>query len=236
MSKAPPLLKIEPGRHFYRALNKVYDDNGERANTAIDPNPFLQVKFTSDIRAIYSDGTVTAGRFSPFRSNDKAVPALYIAPTRETAYFETVLRPLATDSVVTLSSKEFQNLAVATISFRKELTFADCRAAYLKGGAEAFWDISFDDLFNKSQLKCLDIARTLAKHIHNTYPNVDGLVWDSVQQGNIVPVYVIFGPKREGDIHLEVDALEDIATWKPYLHQAVQNDHLTISSDLASLL
>ncbi|MFS1918554.1 MULTISPECIES: hypothetical protein [unclassified Vibrio] len=63
MSKTPPLLIIEPGRHFYRALNRVYNDNGERACTAIDPNPFLQVQFTSDIRAIYSDGTAAAGHF-----------------------------------------------------------------------------------------------------------------------------------------------------------------------------
>ncbi|CCN40123.1 hypothetical protein VIBNIFTn2_120105 [Vibrio nigripulchritudo FTn2] len=236
MSKRPPLLKIESGRHFYRALKVELDGNGDRAYTATDPNPFLGVEFLSDIRAKYDDGSVVYGRFAPFRSNGKAVPALYMAPTKETAYFEAVLRPLASSAGTTLSSNEFKNLAVATISFDKELSFADCRAAYLKGGAEAFWDVSFEELFNKSQIKSLDAARTLAKYIHETYPDVDGLVWDSVQQNGIVPVYILFGPKRTANIHSEVNALSDIPTWKPYLHQSVANGHLTISSDLAALL
>ncbi|WP_224067939.1 RES domain-containing protein [Vibrio penaeicida] len=236
MNNTPPLLTIESGRHFYRALRKSFDDRGNRNYTAIDPNPFLYVEFLTDVRATFQNGATVEGRFSPFRSNGKAVPALYIAPTKETAYFETVLRPQATRANKTLSAKEFDDLAVATISFEESLTLADCRSAYLKGGLESFWDMTFDDLFNKSQMKCMDNARTLAKQIYETYPDVDGLVWDSVQQGNIVPVYLLFGPKREATIHLEIDAWEDIPTWKPYLYQAVSQQTLSVDKDLAAKL
>lgn len=232
----PPQITISAGTQLYRALNKVLLPNGERAYEALDPNPFSNLDWLSDTRALYNDGEPVAGRFAPFRDkNNEPVPALYLAPLKETAYYEFVLRPLSSKSIKTLSKREFEKLEVATITLERDLVLADCRENYLLKGADEFWDIDYNSLFNASQLSCLDAARGLAKKIHDQYPNIDGLVWDSVRHPN-VPVYVIFGPKRAGKIIKSVDALNDITSWKPYLRKEVNNNTLIISPDLAAII
>lgn len=234
--KPPPTLTITAGTQLYRALNKEILANGERAYDALDPNPFLDLEWISDTRALYKDGQAVGGRFSPFRdTNDAPVPALYLAPLKETAYYEFVLRPLSSNSIKTLSKGEFEKLEVATITLEQDLILADCRQNYLLNGDDEFWNVEFDNLFNASQLKCIDTARRLAKKIHDQYPNIDGLVWDSVRHSN-VPVYVIFGPKRMGKIIASMDALSDIPVWKPYVRKEVTNKTLIIAPDLAAII
>ncbi|EPV9179469.1 RES domain-containing protein [Vibrio cholerae] len=235
-TKLPPIFTIPAGTQLYRALNKEFLSNGQRAYTALDPNPFKDLEWLSDTRALYKDGSAVAGRFSPFRDEyNNPVPALYLAPLKETAYYEFVLRPMSASSIKTLSKREFERLEVATITLDHDLRLADCRENYLFNGADRFWDIEFDALFNTSQIKSIDNARSLAKKIHDQYPNIDGLVWDSVRHTN-VPVYVVFGSARTGKILRAIDALSDIPTWRPYLRKEINNGTLVIAPDLASII
>ncbi|MEL6117839.1 RES domain-containing protein [Photobacterium sp. SP02] len=233
----PPEFEIEASRQLFRVLRHECDEEGKRLYTALDPNPFKQLEWISDIRARDQNGHAITGRFSPFRNKlREAVPALYLAAMPETAYYEAVLRPMGNSALRTLSKKQFDDLEVATLSFQSALRFADCRQAYLEGGSDAFWPYSFDQLFNTTQLKSMDNARSLAKSIADNYPHLDGLVWDSVQQGSCVPVYVLFGRRRAGDIHRIKAALDDIPTWRPYLRNEVAKGNLMIAPDLAAIL
>lgn len=233
----PPLLEIEAGRQLFRVLKHEVDENGNRRYTALDPNPYFGLTWLNDLRALYPDGVAVSGRFSPFRDQQgKAVPALYLAPAKETAYYETVLRPMSTSSLRTLSRSQFDALEVATVSFESSITLADCRETYLEGGEDQFWPYSFEELFLGSQLRCIDNARGLAKHIYDTYPIIDGLVWDSVQHGNIVPVYMLFGNRRQGVIQHTVAALDDVSTWKPYLRKLTKEGTLAVAPDLSVVL
>jgi hypothetical protein len=72
--------------------------------------------------------------------------------------------------------------------FSKSLKFADSRMIYLIG---------------------------LAKFVYENY-DVDSLVWDSSQKGQIISVYLMFGLRRECEIHHSVIALDDVATRWPY--------------------
>ncbi|BDU41100.1 hypothetical protein VIBNISFn27_p10059 [Vibrio nigripulchritudo SFn27] len=237
VTQEAPTLTIPAGTQLYRALSKVFSSEGERAYEALDPNPYLELEWLSDIRALYEDGVAVAGRFAPFRDQSGSpVPALYLAPMKETAYYEFVLRPVGNSAIKALSKNEFVALEVATVVFEDALTLADCRENYLLGGEDEFWDKSHDELFQASQLKSLDAARTLAKSIYDQYPDIDGLVWHSVQHGRVVPVYVIFGPKRRGSIVRTIEALDDIPTWKPYLRAEVREKRLVVSADLAAIL
>lgn len=236
MANPPPVITIESGRRLYRVLKREYDTAGNRRYTALDPNPYPNLDWINDIRALYSDGEAVAGRFSPFRSNGVSVAALYLAPTPETGYLEMVLRPSGNMAPRTLSIHEFTSLEVATVSFEDELKLADCRENYLKGGSDEYWAHSKDELFSARQLKCQDSARTLAKFIYENFEYLDGLVWDSIQHGNIVPVYMLFGDRRDGEIHHSIMALDDIPTWRPYLRLFEKSDNLVIAPDLAAIL
>ncbi|MDO6706957.1 RES domain-containing protein [Photobacterium sp. 1_MG-2023] len=233
----PPVFEIDARRQLFRVLRHECDEAGERLYTALDPNPFKQLEWISDIRARDQHGNAVTGRFAPFRNKfQEAVPALYVAAMPETAYYEAVLRPMGNSARRTLSKKQFEDLEVATLSFQSTLRVADCRQAYLEGGADAFWPYSFDQLFHTTQLRSMDNARSLAKYVADNYPNLDGLVWDSVQQGHCVPVFVLFGPRRPGEIHRTKAALDDIPTWRPYLHKEVARGNLVIAPDLAAIL
>lgn len=232
----PPSITIAAGQQFHRVIKREEDDQGNRKYDALDPNPFRNLEWLSDVRALYSDGTAVSGRFSPFLGSDSVpVPALYLAPIPETAYFEVILRPSA-KGVIALQKSEVAKLEIARVSFKKPLKLADCRKCYLQDGSQPFWDYTFDQLFEAAQMKCLDNARSLAKFIHDSYPDIDGLVWDSVQHGNLVPVYMIFGERRDGMIEATANALSDIAVWKPYLLNCIADKTVVVSTDIAALL
>ncbi|BCL73928.1 hypothetical protein TUMSATVNIG1_59130 (plasmid) [Vibrio nigripulchritudo] len=236
VTQEAPTLTIPAGTQLYRALSKVFSSEGDRAYEALEPNSYLELEWLSDIRALYEDGEAVAGRFAPFRDQSGfPVPALYLAPMKETAYYELVLPPVGNSAIKALSKNEFVALEVATIVFEDALTLADCRENYLLGGEDEFWNKSHDELFQASQLKSLDASRALAKSIYDQYPHIDGLVWYSVQHGRVVPVYVIFGPKRRGSTVRTIEALDDIPTWKPYLTE-VKEKRLIVSADLAAIL
>jgi len=254
MNKKPPIHTIKAGTQLYRALTKEYLDAAKtkRTYTALDPNPFKGLEWKGETRA-FKDGVAVAGRFAPFRSSKgNAVPALYLAETKITAYYEFVLRPFEIIIPVdehgieiadpieqnrkTLSRKEFENLEAAQITFLDDLHFADCRRTYLKGEEDEFWDYAFEDLYSHKQLRSQDAARRLAKYIYETYPDIDGLVWDSVQHDGVVPAYILFGSKRNGSLVSTVMALDEIPVWKPYLRRCVKEKLMVISPDLSSLL
>lgn len=234
---APPIFSITQGTQLYRVLKKELDPDNHPLYEALDPNPFSHIRFRdgSDTRANYADNTPVEGRFGPFRKTagkHTAVPLLYLTRTPETAYYEAMLRPLSQHSTRIISLKTLMPLYVARLSFNEDLHFADCRATFLEEGSTPFWKLSFNALFSSSQLKSIDCARGLAKHIYKTYPNLDGLVWDSVQTGMPSPVFILFGPKRRGKIETQIMALEDIATWKPYLMAEQKKGRVLADPDL----
>ncbi len=234
----PPCVTIEANRQLYRVVKREFDSEGKRLYVALDPNPYANLTWFegSDVRATYSDGQSVPGRFSPFRSNGSSVPTLYLAATKETAYFEAMLRPIGSDAIHTLEAATLEPLEAASLSFESDLILADCRRTYLHGGADEFWQVTYEELFESSQMKSMDNARTLAKYIYDTYPDIDGLVWDSVQHGRIVPVYMLFGQRRAGSISHTIMALDDVATWKPYLRDAIEQGQLIAAPSLTAYL
>ncbi|MDA0383558.1 RES domain-containing protein [Vibrio owensii] len=233
----PPTLEIAAEVQCYRVIKREFGTDNQRLYDGLDPNPFNDLEWLSDTIAFYQDGEAVSGRFAPFRSKDGIpVPVLYLAPLKETAYFEAMLRPVGHDGLRTLEKDYVQNLEAVCLTFDAPLKLADCRAAYLKGGDEAFWDYTEDELFNQTQLKCIKSARALAKHIYDNYPEIDGIVWDSVQHSGCVPCYMLFGKRRAGKIGHTFGAIVDRASWKPYFYQAAKSGQVSMAHDLAALM
>lgn len=237
-SLTPPTITLHKGQQLYRLVKREVGLDGERLYTSLDPNPYRGLDWIDDVRALYSNGEAVAGRFTPFKDEGgEPVPALYLAPLKETAYFEAMLRPVGNMGIVTLEAQYVDQLEVAQMVFNDDLVLADCRSVYLKDGSEPFWDYTENELFNATQLQCIKNARSLAKAIYDKYyPTVDGIVWDSVQQSSIVPCYLLFGPRRSGQIQMSIGALSDYATWKPYLYKAIKEKKVTVSPELAAML
>ncbi|YCO00783.1 RES domain-containing protein [Vibrio sp. VNB-15] len=233
----PPILEVEAGTQMYRVIKREFGKNKKRLYDGLDPNPFSDLEWISDTMALNKDGVAVSGRFAPFLDkNGVPVPALYLAPLRETAYFEAMLRPLGNTGIITLEKDQVQSLEAVRIVFEGPLKLADCREYYLKNGGAAFWSFTKDELYNQSQLKCIRNARALAKHIFDTYPDIDGIVWDSVQHNGCVPCYMLFGRRRPGNIEHTYDAIYDKACWKPYFYQASLGGRVSMAPDLAALI
>lgn len=235
-----PQFTLRKGQQLYRVLAEESDDKGQRLYDALDPNPFSYAVFEdgNDVRARKKDGTLIPGRFAPFRAKagePAAVPVLYYSTTDVGAYYEAILRPLGSSRrFIDVSNIEDKRLA--RVVLKDDLVLADCRQAYLKDGNNPVWPYTFDELFNQSNLKVLVATRTLAKYIFDTFPHIDGMVWDSVQANGPVPCLMLFGDRRKGQIEEEIKVLDDLATWRPYLMKGSSDGDLIVGTDLINRL
>lgn len=236
-----PTHHIRKGQQLYRVLAAEYDENGNRRYDALEPNPYTYATFDagSDVKARYDDQTLIPGRFAPFRAANgaqQAVPAVYYAESAIGAYYEIVLRPLGNTEKRTLERTDVQNKLLARVVFDKDLNLADVRRAYLQDGEQPFWNYSAKDLYERSNLEVIKQTRSLAKDVCDNYPNLDGLIWDSVQAQGPVTCLILFGNRRSGHIQNEIDVLSDISTWRPYLLEGVKKNEIIIAPDLINVL
>lgn len=236
-----PTHNIRKGQQLYRVLAAEYDENGKRRYDALEPNPYTCITFDkgSDVKARYGDGTLISGRFAPFRATNgeqQAVPAVYYAESAIGAYYEIVLRPLGNAEKRTLERADVQDKRLARVVFDKDLNLADVRRAYLQDGEKPFWNYSAKDLYESSNLKVINQTRSLARDVYDNYPQLDGLIWDSVKAQGPVTCMILFGNRRSGHIENEIDVLSDISTWRPYLLEGVRKNEIIVAPDLINIL
>ena len=240
MSKVPTHT-VRKGQQLYRVLTAEYDQSGNRLYDALEPNPFTYVTFdaNSNVMARFEDHTLVSGRFAPFRSkNDKpnAEPAVYFAESAIGAYYEIILRPLGNTVKRTIERADLENKRLARVVLDKNLKLADIRSPFLQGGEKPFWKYSAIDLYESSNLKVIKQTRSLSKYVHDQYPDLDGLIWDSVQAQGPVTCIILFGSRRAGRIEEEIKVLSDISTWRPYLLEGVRNEEIIVAPDLVNIL
>lgn len=236
-----PTHTIRKGQQLYRVLTAEYDQNGNRLYDALEPNPYTYVTFDekSDVKARFEDNTLVSGRFAPFRSSKaehEAVPALYFAESAIGAYYEIILRPLGNKAKRAIELADVENKVLARVILNKNLKLADIRRPYLKGGQKPFWEYTAEDLYESSNLKVIKETRSLSKYVHDNYPELDGLIWDSVQAQGPVTCMILFGFRRTGRIEEEIEVLSDISTWRPYLLEGVRNGEIIVAPDLVNIL
>jgi hypothetical protein len=133
-------------------------------------------------------GLAMPTRFAPIRdAKGNVVPYLYLGDSLQCAIFETIFHNVdyaAADPSVVL--KDFEGKAHCTIKTTRSLKLAKLNGTGLKK-----LKVSRLELIESLPVDYEDTAKW-AERIHNDYPDVDGLVWQS-RQLDERKSYVFFG-------------------------------------------
>lgn len=142
-------------------------------------------------------------RFAPFTDKSGGcVPTLYAATSREATAFESIFHDIeATAAFKTVRLDVVESRNVSRIAPRRDLLVAGLFAPDLKA-----WGLSRGELIDTPKST---YAKTVlwAEAIHDTRPDIDGLVWTS-RQCDPDRCVILFGD-RAGEVDFEIlDCIE----------------------------